>query len=285
VSDPTDRHRDDVDPERFIARAEQRWQAAADEARAAFERARSGSPAEVAAAAVDLARILRGPGYLDRAGAVLGEAIVICKAHAGSGDRGALEALGDLLRESDRKPEAIRFYELAAAAGNTDAAQQAVELLLQAEFVTVGGSAVPSSALRQLPRREQQVLALTTSAADHEYVGEVLKLSPTEVRQYEQRGLKLLQPHLAAPTIDVLTIGAQVRTGGFDPEFEDPPNMPGQVIGGTLTDDDRALIQLMDPKDRARYLLQKRIQEKAEMAGLLSQLRHQTAMSIINNIR
>jgi hypothetical protein len=48
------------------------------------------------------------------------------------------------------------------------------------------------------------------------------------------------------------------------------------------------MIAQMDAKDRARYLLQKRIQEKAEMAVLLSQLqslRHQTAMSIINNIR
>ena len=60
------------------------------------------------------------------------------------------------------------------------------------------------------------------------------------------------------------------------------------VRSGTLTNDERAMIQLMDPKDRARYLLQKRIHEKAEMAVLLSQLqalRHQTAMSIINNIR
>ena len=64
--------------------------------------------------------------------------------------------------------------------------------------------------------------------------------------------------------------------------------MPGSVIGGTLTSDERAMIQAMDPKDRARYLLQKRIQEQAEMAVLLSQLqslRHQTAMSVINNIR
>jgi hypothetical protein len=40
--------------------------------------------------------------------------------------------------------------------------------------------------------------------------------------------------------------------------------------------------------DRADSLLQKRIDEKAQMAVLLSQLqslRHQTAASVINNIR
>lgn len=83
-------------------------------------------------------------------------------------------------------------------------------------------------------------------------------------------------------------IGGYVYAGGFDENFADASHMPGEVIGGTLTNDERAMIQLMDPKDRARYLLQKRIQEKAEMAVLLSQLqslRHQTAMSVINNIR
>ncbi len=101
-------------------------------------------------------------------------------------------------------------------------------------------------------------------------------------------GTEPFDPSVRGLAIDDLNIGATVRTGGFDPEFEDPANMPGQVIGGTLTNDERAMIQLMDPKDRARYLLQKRIQEKAEMAVLLSQLqslRHQTAMSVINNIR
>ena len=74
----------------------------------------------------------------------------------------------------------------------------------------------------------------------------------------------------------------------FDPGFADPSNLRGTVIGGALTNNELAMIQLMDPKDRARYLLQKRISEKAEMAVLLSQLqslRHQTAMSVINNIR
>lgn len=60
------------------------------------------------------------------------------------------------------------------------------------------------------------------------------------------------------------------------------------TIGGILTDEEKAMVNLMEPKDRARYLLQKRIQEKAEMPVLISQLkslRHQTAMSVISNIR
>jgi TIR domain len=59
-------------------------------------------------------------------------------------------------------------------------------------------------------------------------------------------------------------------------------------IGGTLSPEEQAMIRLMEPEDQARYLLQKRMQEKAEKAALLSQLqslRHQTAMSVINNIR
>ncbi|MFD4037402.1 tetratricopeptide repeat protein [Streptomyces sp. NPDC058605] len=55
-----------------------------------------------------------------------------------------------------------------------------------------------------------------------------------------------------------------------------------------LTNDERAMLSLMDRKDRARYLLQRRIDEKREMSVLLSQLqalRHQTAMAVINNIR
>lgn len=41
----------------------------------------------------------------------------------------------------------------------------------------------------------------------------------------------------------------------------EPPltTTPGHVIGGTLTDDERMMVQLMDPKDGARYLLQKQI--------------------------
>jgi hypothetical protein len=47
-------------------------------------------------------------------------------------------------------------------------------------------------------------------------------------------------------------------------------------------------LNAMEPKDRARILLQERINNRAEKEIMLSQLqalRHQTAMSIINNIR
>ncbi|MEU0394302.1 tetratricopeptide repeat protein [Streptomyces sp. NPDC006208] len=54
--------------------------------------------------------------------------------------------------------------------------------------------------------------------------------------------------------------------------------------------DERVMADLssMSPKDRARYLLQLRLNEEDEMGVLLTQLqalRHQTAMSIIDNIR
>jgi len=44
----------------------------------------------------------------------------------------------------------------------------------------------------------------------------------------------------------------------------------------------------LDPEDRARYLLQRKIEEAAELAAALSQLqelRHQTAMDVIDSIR
>ena len=60
------------------------------------------------------------------------------------------------------------------------------------------------------------------------------------------------------------------------------------AAGETLSSDEKAMLALMSPSDRARYVLQERIQEKAETAALLSQLqslRHDTAMSAIDNIR
>ena len=60
------------------------------------------------------------------------------------------------------------------------------------------------------------------------------------------------------------------------------------AAGETLSSDEKAMLALMSPSDRARYVLQERIQERAEMAALLSQLqslRHETAMSAIDNIR
>lgn len=55
-----------------------------------------------------------------------------------------------------------------------------------------------------------------------------------------------------------------------------------------LTPEERALLALMDPKDRARFLLQKRLAEQAETAAMLSDLeaiRHEAALSVIRNIR
>jgi hypothetical protein len=120
--------------------------------------------------------------------------------------------------------------------------------------------------------------------------------------------------------------GSSAIDGRFNPDFEDQPKISGGVVpntpqettpdtsqqmtpntlqpptipntpqptipnapeSGPPTDDERRMLELMDPNDRARYLLQKRIQEKSEMSILLSQLqslRHQTSISVINNIR
>jgi hypothetical protein len=112
--------------------------------------------------------------------------------------------------------------------------------------------------------------------------------------------------------------GSATFDNRFNPDFEDQPNIsdrvepqlpensgpntqetapntstpdetvPNAPESGSLTDDERNMLQLMDPKDRARYLLQKRIQEKAEASVLLSQLqslRHQTSISVISTIR
>jgi hypothetical protein len=58
------------------------------------------------------------------------------------------------------------------------------------------------------------------------------------------------------------------------------------TIGTDLSPDEQALVPLMSPNDRARYLLQKRIQDEAAIASFLSQVqRHETVMDVINNIR
>ena len=60
------------------------------------------------------------------------------------------------------------------------------------------------------------------------------------------------------------------------------------AAGGTLSSDEEAVLALMSPSDRARYDLQARIQEQAQLAALLTQLqslRHETGLSVINNIR
>lgn len=94
-----------------------------------------------------------------------------------------------------------------------------------------------------------------------------------------------LARRLAPSKRSVLRIAYRPRQKG-DPDFADYPVQPGMVIGATLTRAERDFINLMDPKDRARVLLQRRVQEKSEMAVLLSQLqalRHQTAMTLLPN--
>jgi hypothetical protein len=74
-----------------------------------------------------------------------------------------------------------------------------------------------------------------------------------------------------------------------------PPHAAGAVpirlaaaVTPDLSPEEQQLLAAMDPDDRARYLLQKRISDQAQMAALLAEMlaeRHETAMSVINNIR
>jgi hypothetical protein len=62
----------------------------------------------------------------------------------------------------------------------------------------------------------------------------------------------------------------------------------GDVVGGVMSPGERAMLGRMEPKDRARYLLQMKMQEKAELAALvvnLQALRNQNSMKIISNVR
>jgi hypothetical protein len=96
----------------------------------------------------------------------------------------------------------------------------------------------------------------------------------------------LNRARLQATSNSATDIGAKIARGEYDASFA--ANYAGDVIGGTLTPEEKAMLAMMDPKDRARYLLQKKMQEKAEMAALCSNLqglRHQCAMTTIGNIR
>ena len=60
------------------------------------------------------------------------------------------------------------------------------------------------------------------------------------------------------------------------------------ITDSGLSPEEAAVVAQLDPDDRARFLLQKRLQQRAEIASLLAQLqqlRHETAMSVINSIR
>ena len=67
------------------------------------------------------------------------------------------------------------------------------------------------------------------------------------------------------------------------------PGAAAAPIGGSqLSPEEAAIAAQLDPDDRARFLLQKQMQQRAELAALVSQvaeLRHQTAMDVINSIR
>jgi hypothetical protein len=60
------------------------------------------------------------------------------------------------------------------------------------------------------------------------------------------------------------------------------------IVDSGLSPEESAVAAQLDPEDRARFLLQKRMQQQAEIASLLAQiqqLRHQTAMNTINAVR
>ncbi|WP_229070293.1 WD40 repeat domain-containing protein [Actinoplanes sp. DH11] len=186
-------------------------------------------------------------------------------------------AIGDLHAAAGRPDQATAWFAQAAGAGVPEAFDACLDVWWNRKLPLPAITA--REVLRQLPSPQRDLVAATTFIGlELPLAATRLGMSATAAADEEMDGLQTLNTN----------IGGYVYSGRFDPNFEDPSNMPGEVIGGTLTDDERAMIQLMDAKDRARYLLQKRIQEKAEMAELLSQLqtiRHQTAMSVINNIR
>jgi hypothetical protein len=68
----------------------------------------------------------------------------------------------------------------------------------------------------------------------------------------------------------------------------EPGAAAAPVDAPVLSPEEAELVAHMDPDDRARYLLQRELAERAELAALLSQvqeLRHRTALNTINNIR
>jgi hypothetical protein len=111
------------------------------------------------------------------------------------------------------------------------------------------------------------------------------------VRELAVIGLIVAASSLAAPAV---AAAAQPRASSVadpaqvqDCALDDPGTLD-DCIGAPLTNDERALLGLMEPQDRARYLLQKRITDKARTTILLAQLqnaRHVAAMRVITGIR
>ena len=199
---------DDLDPERFITRAKQSWQATADAARADYEAARE--PNAIARTAIALSHVLRGPGYRDEADEVIRDAVSRCRPAALRGEPEAVEAVADLVLHAGRSAEAIRLFEEAAAAGSADAMQQIIDVML--DGMLVGAGARVQEVARALPARQRQVLALTglgTSRDAYAYAGEVLAIPTEEVGRAADRGLAAL-----ARVLDP----GPIHTRPFDPD-------------------------------------------------------------------
>lgn len=85
------------------------------------------------------------------------------------------------------------------------------------------------------------------------------------------------------------TLGA-ISSGAFDNMMPGLSSMTlgGDPIGDMLTPEEQQMYMEMTPKEKQRFMLQKKMQDHAEMVALLSQIqamRHQMAMQVINNIR
>ncbi len=224
---------------------------------------------EIAAVAIKLAAHLRDLNRYDTAVQILAEAV----ARLDASEREHLRPIAELHRAAGDPDQASVWFEHAAAAGDPHAFDDELGILWARELPPASDRY--RQVLRDLPSPSRELVAATT------FIGiglpgaaTLMGMTVEEAKEHELTGLRALDAHLhgrgrpgSEPpdsstqglAVDDLNIGGVVRTGGFDANFEDPSTMPGQVIGGTLTNDERAMIQLMDPKDRARYPLQKRI--------------------------
>ena len=215
--------------------------------------AHASRPDKIASAAIALAALLRDERHVRAAERTLWDAIAWCERATVPGEHSTLRPLAELFAAAGRPAEAINWFEWAADFGDTHAFDDAFAVFLAMPEPSESSDVRPM--LRALPEPERQLVTMTTFwGADLPTAAKRLRLDEPTARRHELSGLVML----------------------------------AERTESTLTDDERQMIQLKDPKDRARYVLQKRIQEKAEMAVLLSQLqalRHQTAMSVINNIR
>jgi hypothetical protein len=197
---------------------------------------------------------------------------------------------------------------LAAAAGDPLSFPRRIARLRRQGLVAAGRAAPGAPATLELHRVPATLLRARSAAG--EWTARAVRvlrvaLPPVSIAPASRSAWQLLLPHVLVATQRLIDHDGDispdwswliVQVGryelavqqGFVAEFATVSTRPGEVIGGTLTAAERAMIQLMGPQDRARYLLQKRSDEKTEMAVLLSQLqglRHQAAMSVINNIR